>query len=198
MHASLTEWWNGISLRTRITGVTVLIMTIGLAVSGFGTMTLLRDALLQDVDKQISTALKHVDPASLKIDSPTEYVAAEFDANGRMVSENPTWHEKRPSVHGLTLERVEQLKQKPFTVRERDGTAAFRIAVAPKGAGSVALGLPLAATNNVIARLFTLFLLLGLVVGAPGAVPPRLLVGSALGPLRQVDGTAAAIADGAF
>ena len=61
MHASLAEWWNGISLRTRITGVTVLIMTIGLVVSGFGTMTVLRDYLVHDVDSQIENVLEGLD-----------------------------------------------------------------------------------------------------------------------------------------
>jgi len=85
-------------------------------------------------------------------------------------------------------------------VRESDGTAAYRIAVAPldSGSGSVALGLPLAGTNNVIARLFTLFFLFGVVVVVAGAVLTRLLVGSAFAPLRQVERTAAAIADGDF
>jgi two-component system, OmpR family, sensor kinase len=198
MHASLTEWWNGISLRTRITGVTVLIMTIGLAVSGFGTMTLLRDTLLQDVDAQIKAAVLQVDPSSLDRKGPSDYVVAVFDASGALTGSNKTWNQHPPSMPTLTLARVEELKNHPFTVRESDGTAAFRIAVTPLGSGWAALGLPLATTNNVIARLFTLFFLFGVVVVVVGAVLTRLLVGSAFAPLRQVERTAAAIADGDF
>src|SRR4051794_15221999 len=100
MHASLTEWWNGISLRTRITGVTVLIMTIGLAVSGFGTMALLRDALLRDVDKQITTAIDRVDASSVgeNENSPTDYVFARFDADGRPTFQNSAWRDHPPSM----------------------------------------------------------------------------------------------------
>jgi two-component system OmpR family sensor kinase len=50
----------------------------------------------------------------------------------------------------------------------------------------------------VIARLFTLFFLFGVVVVVAGAVLTRLLVSSAFAPLRQVERTAAAIADGDF
>jgi two-component system OmpR family sensor kinase len=199
MHASLTEWWNGISLRTRITGVTVLIMTIGLAVSGFGTMTLLRDALLQDVDIQLTRAMEHVtSPTPDMSNSPTDYVVAKFDADGALISVNDTWNTDPPSLQRLPRERVDELDGRHFTVRESDGTAAFRMAAAPSGTGSVVVGLPLSTTNNVIARLFTLFFLFGVVVVVVGAVLTRLLVGSAFGPLRQVERTAAAIADGDF
>src|SRR5439155_15560447 len=65
--------------------------------------------------------------------------------------------------------------------------------------GSVAvLGLPLASVNRLIAQLFTLFFVFGIVVVLLGAVVTRVLVGSTFGPLRQVERTAAAIADGDF
>ena len=38
----VAEWWNRVSLRTKITGVTVLLLTIGLLVAGVGTMAVLR------------------------------------------------------------------------------------------------------------------------------------------------------------
>ena len=34
MHASFDRWWSGISLRAKITGVTVLLLTFGLTVAG--------------------------------------------------------------------------------------------------------------------------------------------------------------------
>ena len=56
MQSSLAEWWNAISLRTKITAVTVLVMTVGLVLSGFGTMTVLRNYLITDADTQMSPA----------------------------------------------------------------------------------------------------------------------------------------------
>ena len=41
MHEQLTQWWEGISLRSKITGVTVLVVTLGLLVVGAGTLTTL-------------------------------------------------------------------------------------------------------------------------------------------------------------
>ncbi|MDQ1551626.1 MAG: two-component system, OmpR family, sensor kinase, partial [Actinomycetota bacterium] len=49
MHEQLTEWWNGVSLRGKITGVTVMLLTLGLLVAGVGTMSFLRSYLLNQV-----------------------------------------------------------------------------------------------------------------------------------------------------
>ena len=53
MHQSLTERWSRVSLRSKITGVTVLMLTLGLLVSGIGTMAMLRQYVIQQVDSQL-------------------------------------------------------------------------------------------------------------------------------------------------
>src|SRR5690242_12561334 len=62
MHAAFERWWNGISLRAKITGVTVLLLTFGLTVAGAGTMTVLRTYLLDQIDQQIAAAYEKLDP----------------------------------------------------------------------------------------------------------------------------------------
>ena len=54
MHESLTERWNRISLRSKITGVTVLMLTLGLLVAGIGTMTMLRVYVLAQMDARLA------------------------------------------------------------------------------------------------------------------------------------------------
>ena len=51
MHEQLTQWWEGISLRSKITGVTVLVVTVGLLVVGMGTLTVLQRTLVDEVDR---------------------------------------------------------------------------------------------------------------------------------------------------
>jgi two-component system OmpR family sensor kinase len=80
MHASLAEWWNAISLRTKITAVTVLLMTVGLVVSGFGTMTVLRNYLIDDTDRQIHQVLQ----------SLTSETTSTDEARSRPSSSTPT------------------------------------------------------------------------------------------------------------
>lgn len=56
MHSRLLDRWNAISLRTKITGVTVLMLTLGLLVTGIGTMSMLKPVLLDQLDAQLSAA----------------------------------------------------------------------------------------------------------------------------------------------
>jgi two-component system OmpR family sensor kinase len=201
MHASLAEWWNAISLRTKITAVTVLVMTVGLVVSGFGTMTVLRNYLVTDADTQISRALdslahtsSHADEASVA----TPYVISHFDRNGDAVRQNPAWGDAKPAMPRVDADFVKAHGTEPFTVRNSSGAAAFRMQLRQIGGETVALGLPLESINKLIAQLFTLFFVFGIIVVLLGAVVTRLLVGSTFGPLKQVERTAAAIADGDF
>src|SRR5690606_1796489 len=60
LHASFDRWWNGISLRTKITGVTVLLLTFGLAVAGMGTMTVLRTYLIEQRDAAVAAWFQQV------------------------------------------------------------------------------------------------------------------------------------------
>jgi len=46
MHTRMNHWWDGISLRTKITGITVLLVALGLLVAGLGTMTVLSTYLM--------------------------------------------------------------------------------------------------------------------------------------------------------
>ncbi len=50
------EWWGGISLRTKITGVTVLLLTFGLLITGVGTLSVMRNFLFDEVDSQVTEA----------------------------------------------------------------------------------------------------------------------------------------------
>jgi len=54
MHARLSQWWNEISIRTKITGITVTLVTLGLLVAGLGTMTVLSTYLYGQVDPSTS------------------------------------------------------------------------------------------------------------------------------------------------
>ncbi|MCU1472860.1 cell wall metabolism sensor histidine kinase WalK [Amnibacterium sp.] len=202
MHASLAEWWNAISLRTKITAVTVLVMTVGLVVSGFGTMTVLRNYLIRDADTQISQTLNHLSASTATADEAavaTQYVYAHVDASGNVIDRNPQWRANAPVMPRVDAAFLQKQGTSAFTVKNDAGAATFRMEVRrlPDGT-AVALGLPLDTVNRLIAQLFTLFFVFGIVVVLLGAVVTRLLVGSTFGPLRQVERTAAAIADGDF
>ncbi|BDI23725.1 HAMP domain-containing sensor histidine kinase [Herbiconiux sp. L3-i23] len=215
MHASLLTWWNSISLRTKITGVTVLLLTFGLAISGLGTMTVMRSFLFQEVDTQVKAAAAQVQKQLAEADDQSDfmdywhaslsnYYLAIIDTDGGLFTDNS---EKlgslsTPDSSGVTLAWTEQNEGRTFTLESDDGESQWRTAAFPVTVDdephTLIVGVPLDSTNNAIARMFTLFLLFGIVVVALGAIITRLLVTGAFGPLRRVEKTAAAIAEGDF
>lgn len=200
MRATVGEWWNGISLRAKITGVTVLVLTLGLVVSGFGTMTMLRNYLIKDADHRIGHTLSMVDTQTAESDqdsAATQYVFAHLRADGTVIQTNPTWDESAPAIPTIDSSTVDRFAS-PVTIT-KDNAAAFRIAAKTLSDKTiVVLGLPLQSTNALIAQLFVLFFVFGIGVVVIGGVLTRILVGSTFTPLKQVERTAAAIADGDF
>jgi len=129
MHQTISERWNRISLRTKITGVTVLMLTLGLLVSGIGTAAMLRSY-----------------------------------------------------VEEQTKGKLEAL----MTADQHGNYAPIIIAISSKD------------TERLLAVYLTIFLGFGLGVVLVGALLTRMLVTSTFTPLREVERTAAAIADGDF
>jgi two-component system OmpR family sensor kinase len=200
MRATVGEWWNGISLRAKITGVTVLVLTLGLVVSGFGTMTVLRNYLIHDADSQISQTLKSVTVATTTNDqdaTATQFVFAHLRSDGSVIQTNPTWDHFAPPIPKITSSNADRYA-KPSTLK-KGNVAAFQIGATTLPDGTiVVLGIPLESINRLIAQLFTLFFVFGIGVVIVGGALTRILVGSTFSPLKQVERTAAAIADGDF
>src|SRR3954462_8568095 len=128
MHAILRQW-NSISLRTKITGVTVLMLTFGLVVSGVGTMVVLRTSLLQQVDSQLDQASKDPSPflgpdASSDefpiqdiTSAPNDYFVALLDADGnRIVRNGGNADPDNMPAASVELDTAHQLGGKVFTV----------------------------------------------------------------------------------
>ena len=201
MHASLVEWWNGISLRTKITGVTVLLLTVGLVISGFGTMLVLRDYLVRDIDQRLAqrvTGLTLQDATTDPASRLTDYVFAELTPSGRLAQANELWQHDPPQLGRLSPAEIDAHGDRPFSVRDARGDSSYRVVLKQVGGNTLVLGLSLATADGTIQKLIAIFLLFGVVVIVLSAVITRLLVGSTFGPLRQVERTAAAIADGDF
>jgi two-component system OmpR family sensor kinase len=205
-----TSWWSTVSLRTRITGVTVLLVTLGLVVAGFGTMTVLRNYLQDEVDQKIKTEMATIGnvPTSGttcgKNPGFDGYYLAVIDADGDFVCSNHTGSGPQPNLGHWTLTTVKNMEGAAFTASDPDQTSEWRMIAAPAQiipTGSlltVVVGINLDETNQTIARFIGIFLGFGLSIVVLGAALTRLLVTSTFAPLREVEATAAAIADGDF
>lgn len=224
MHQTLTERWNRISLRTKITGVTVLMLTVGLLVSGIGTAAMLRSY----VDDQMASKLTALargnvgqffdfDTAS-GIDlggdgvrpSDDVFVALYDETTGHFESHNwigrdsTTWPQVPETLTQGEVNRLNLTGFRTFSLDDTNGNGTFRAVTTLMTIDShgtlapVLIALSTQETEQLIAVYLTIFLGFGVGVVLIGALLTRMLVTSTFAPLREVERTAAEIADGDF
>ena len=211
-HVLLHERWNSISLRTKVTSVTVLLLTLGLLVSGIGTMAMLKPALIGQLDSQLQAVSadlsRVVDPSKSTLatsGTPTEYYYAVFDASGTMIQQN--WAEKssnvRPALNpGPTMTETIALNGSVFSARSGNARILYHAIAMPvtfsgsTAVGTVVVALSTATLEKLLTTYLSIFLGFGIGVVILGAVLTRFLVTTTFAPLREVEKTAEAIADG--
>ena len=209
MHEMLTARWNATSLRTKVTGVAVLLLTLGLTVAGFGSATVLHNALIESVDARVATAIEdpvisvNGDCSTLKSSLPTDYFIGIYSATGTPLCSNRDDEDAQPAISSMPL-GIADAASTPFTV---DGTtknnqwrvaAVASIDTVSKTPLSVVIGLSLLDTEQTVAKFAAIFLFFGLTVVILGGALTRLLVTSTFSPLREVEATAARFAAGDF
>jgi two-component system OmpR family sensor kinase len=220
MHSRLLDRWNAISLRTKITGVTVLMLTLGLLVTGIGTMSMLKPVLLDQLDAQLAAASGASylntylygggsDNDKIATDaSPSDYFAALYDSNGTLVRYNWTNipYSHRPAIpRTLTVPEGKAMPAGGYTLPSNDGRTTYRALTqtvtfaGPDGElGTAIVATSTSQIDTVMASFLAIFLLFGVIVIVVGAGLTRMLVTTTFAPLREVEQTAAAIADGDF
>jgi two-component system OmpR family sensor kinase len=209
MHEQLTEWWNGVSLRSKITGVTVMLLTLGLLVAGVGTMSFLRNYQLDGVDAKIKATA--ADPSTaylLACDGSTKMIGPYFmgvvNSQGTLTCSNGPTGAAVPVINSSTLPAVLE-KNVPFTLTDKLHTTQWRAMAVPsaKLTGTdtqvaLIIAVNLDDTNELVGHYALIFLFFSLTVVVLGGALTRLLVTSTFAPLREVEDTAARFAAGDF
>ncbi|MDH6239887.1 sensor histidine kinase [Aurantimicrobium minutum] len=213
MPFNLTDTWNAISLRTKVTGVTVLLLTIGLLVSGIGTMAMLKPALIGQLDTQLkaveqdlSRVLQLSKTGTTQQTAPTDYYYAVYSASGILLEQN--WSDKpaasRPDLpNGITVAQAGTLEGAIFPIKSENNRTLFHAIAVPVTfddstgtLGTVVVALSTASVDRLMTTYLSIFLGLGIAIVIVGALLTRFLVTTTFAPLRQVEETAVAIADG--
>jgi two-component system OmpR family sensor kinase len=212
MHEQLMEWWNGISLRGKITGVTVLLLTLGLLVAGVGTMSFLRSYLLNQVyTTEINAYAANATEASVvACSSATDvkvqprYYFAVIDSTGAQICHNEPDDSAVPVVNVKTLPAVIR-SGVAFTLSDKRDVNHWEAVgfplTNPDGTSSgkaVIVAYNLAENEQIIGQFALIFLFFALTVVVLGGALTRLLVTSTFAPLREVEQTAARFAAGDF
>ena len=212
MHASFDRWWNGISLRTKITGVTVLLLTFGLAVAGIGTANVLRSYLLEQVDAKVKTstlavAQQRTPTQILNCDldyTTNDLLLVVLDSSGDVECDNVPAGAADPDTSDVDVEWTQDHKGLPETIADAAGKVSWRISAqagpldATGEVYSMVVGIPLRDTDSTVARFSIIFFGFALAVIVLGAAMTQLLVTSTFAPLRDVERTAARFAAGDY
>jgi two-component system, OmpR family, sensor kinase len=224
MHERLNQWWEAISLRSKITGVTVFVVTVGLLVVGMGTLTVLQQTLVGEVDRQLKQAATELpqSPDRLSIDDFAEFsdltgsvFSSPFyfgavDSEGRVLVDNvdASRRQQGPDVSRLSFDEVQNSYGQGLTVASRDRTSQWRLTpysltLRDETGGeptraTLVIGASLAESNAIIGSFASIFLGFGIVAVIVSAALTRLLVTSTFRPLRDVEATAARFAGGDF
>ena len=214
MHDRLFRRWNAVSLRTKVTGVSVLLLTFGLLVSGLGSMYVLRTYLMGETDSKISASYAGltaqfidftVDEGLLTCTVtplPGYYISVQT-TDGTVLCDNRESNSSRPDPESLASAFLRS-GDGVFTVASVADKGQWRVQTAPfteARSGQfifTSVGLSLKETDSLIARYAAIFLFFGLSVIIIGAALTRLLVTSTFVPLREVEATAARFAAGDF
>lgn len=220
MHLRLQNWWDSTSLRSKITGVTVIVLTLSLLGIGLGTTAAIQSYLQDELDRKIdevaaglSTSLTTGDFESFE---PTggqgarsNFYLAAVSVDGDVIASNLTDADSgySPDVSDLTYGWVLN-NDRAFTVASVDGRTQWRVhtyslrivreANMIEEAATLVIGVDLADNQQTQGTFSSVFLIFGLVAVILSAGLVQILVTSTFRPLREVELTAARFAGGDF
>lgn len=218
---AVTGWWRRISLRAKVTGVTVAVLALGLVVAGIGTVPLLRNSLINNIDTQLQSLVTSdlagrwfdmnlVDGAltlSEVENAPrsAEYYLAVYAADGTFLAQAGGTGGARPPVFPETM-TIAQAHAKeegaPIPLESADGSAFHGAAVVSDGPSGTLyvqfVALPLEEADRIIGQYFGVYTTVALVTILIAALLIRGLVTLTFRRLSQVESTAMLIASGDF
>jgi len=215
----VTSWWRGISLRAKVTGVTVAVLAVGLLAAGLGTGVFLRNAQIAALDQyllqlaptdvastlmsvEVIDGVPHFTDASK---TATQYVVAVYGPDGRFIASAGGSGPQPDFPDTFTLEQTLSNLSQILDLQAEDGSGRFHASadflppidgVADNYTQMVAL--PLSGVNQTVANYIGIYTILALLTILAGALATRWLVTLAFRSLGQVEDTAMSIAAGDF
>jgi len=220
MYERLSNWWHATSLRSKITGVTVIVVTVGLMVIGVGTVLSIERYLTAQIDNKIDDAATALPGILNTLDFndfdraranglSNEFFIAAVSATGTVLASNldDDSFEYGPDVSRLSLAVISEANE-PFTLESRNQETTwrvktFRLNIVSAESGrtlpaTLAIGIDLEESRQVVGSFASVFLAFSLVVVVLSAAFTRILVSTTFRPLREVEETAARFAGGDF
>lgn len=221
MNSKLAAGWSKVSLRAKLTSLSVAIIGALLIISSLGTVALLRTYLQANTDNVlIKTAqtLRVEDPnlireriatRQLQLPAlPSDYYIAFLDRAGKFqlgIEQSTKPNASVPNTSSLTISAVRMTNGRPFEVndqgtpvRDFNAGSGWRILAVTlsNGNGSLVVALPVDNNNALISRYQAIGAGFGGLLLLLSALAIWLTISSALRPLKEVERTAEAVAAG--
>lgn len=222
MQSKLGKAWELVSLRSKLTGLSVALIGILLTVSSYGTVSLLRAYLQQNTDNLLSSTanlLAQENPQLIENKLlaknlnlprlPSDYLIAVLDMNGELayrIMATDSSPEDLPDFSVLSLEVAISASGIPFDLNslgERgevdiDEDDSWRVVVQPfrNHLGSVVVALPNSTNLELLRQYRAIGGGFGLLLLGLSGISIWLTIAQALRPLREVERTAKLIASG--
>ena len=222
MPSKLASAWEKVSLRSKLTGLSVAIIGLLLLVSSFGTVSVLRAYLQQNTDNILSATasiLAQQNPSQIETRLnaksltlprlPSDYLISVLDSRGETVYRimaSDASDMKLPNLEDLELEVVFSTAGVPFdldqhgqlgevTIDEKD---SWRVVAQPfrDFDGSVAVALPNSTNLELLRQYRAIGGGFGLLLLSLSGLSIWLTIAQALRPLREVERTAKLVASG--
>lgn len=214
---AVTSWWRRISLRAKVTGVTVAVLALGLLVAGIGTVPILRNALVTNIDAQLPALVssdlveRYFDATTVdgetfytpRDEQPRDFSFAIYDAEGVLRATAPGMSGRAPLFPPeYTLSDAKLHEDEVLQLDGKDGTT-FHAAVAivqPEGSPLriQLVAMPLSEADSIIGQYFGIYITIALITIFIAALLTRGLVTLTFRRLGQVEATAMSIAAGDF
>jgi two-component system OmpR family sensor kinase len=222
MQSRVGKAWELVSLRSKLTGLSVALIGLLLMVSSFGTVSLLRVYLQQSTDNLISstaTILSQEDPGLIETKIlakrlnlprlPSDYLIAILDERGQTVYRimaTDSSNEALPNLAVINLEIARATAGQPFdldrtgalgevTIDEGD---SWRVAAKPfrNYRGTVVVALPNSTNLELLRQYRAIGGGFGFLLLALSGLSIWLTIAQALRPLREVERTAKLVSSG--
>lgn len=219
MNEKLANAWERISLRSKLTTMSVALIGVLLIVSSVGTISLLRTYLQQNTDTLLlSTAstLARENPVTLEARLatrqvvlprlPSDYYIAYLDTDGTLLLglvSSTNAKQDVPNLTNFTLPVVLGTQGLPFEIKVSGRTSDvslgdWRMIALPLSTlgGSVLVALPDSTNAGLIRQYGAIGTGFGILLLVVSAIAIWMTISSALRPLREVERTAEAVAAG--
>lgn len=198
--------WKETSLQTRITALTVGLISGGLLLSGLGTHVMLSNYLFEQIDQQLTTtatALAQSDVADLQTVTkvlPTQYYAIAFADSGAVLVIPPanTDSDDIPSQATLRKTLSGKALETPYTVTVASGASWRFVNLQISTSIGLVVGIPITSATQTLTQYTNIFIGFGLLVLIAGGGSAWFLAGSLFAPLRRAENAAASIAGGDY